>query len=49
MSVDPYAGLGAELGGKMFRVTGAATLVFRNASDWRQNEIETTFGIRIGR
>jgi hypothetical protein len=49
ISMDPYAGVGAELGGGMFRVTGAATVVFRNTSDWRQNEIETTFGLKIGR
>jgi hypothetical protein len=49
LSIDPYAGLGLELGGNLFRVTGAATVVFRNTSDWRQNEIETTFGVRIGR
>jgi hypothetical protein len=49
LSMDPYAGIGAELGGGMFRLTGAATVVFRNTSDWRQNDIETTFGLKIGR
>ncbi len=48
IAIDPYAGLGVELGGRMIRATGAATVVFRNLSDWRQNDLETTFGLKIG-
>lgn len=49
LSINPYAGVGAELGSQGLRLTGAATVVFRNLSNWQQNEVETTLGIRIGR
>ena len=48
ISVRPYAGVGAELGGRTFRMTGAATMVFRDTSDWQQNEVETTLGFKFG-
>ena len=49
ISIDPYAGIGAELGGANIRLTGSATVVFRDLQRLSQNELETTIGLRIGR
>ncbi|NDD90929.1 hypothetical protein EBZ37_02425 [bacterium] len=49
ISIDPYAGIGSELGGKSIRLTGSATVVFRDLQAWSKNELQTTVGLKIGR
>ena len=48
LSIDPYAGMGVELGARSIRLTGSATVVVRDTQHWAQNEIETTVGLKIG-
>ncbi len=47
-AIHPYAGAGLELGGSTFRLTGTATVVFRDLSNWTSNDLETTLGFRFG-
>ncbi|MBU6376714.1 MAG: hypothetical protein KGQ59_12000 [Bdellovibrionales bacterium] len=49
LSIDPYAGIGSEIGGPHIRLTGSATVVFQDFNAWSRNELQTTVGVKIGK
>lgn len=48
LEIHPYAGTGLEIGTGGFRLSAGATVVFRDLNDWKQNDLETTLGFKVG-